>query len=38
MATAEQKIPAIATVNFGVFFLHLSETVNPANPKDETNH
>ena len=36
IATAAQKIPAIATVvNFGVFFLHLSETVNPANPKDD---
>ena len=36
IATAAQKIPAIATVvNFGVFFLHLSETVNPANPIDD---
>ena len=32
------KIPAIATVvNFGVFFLHLRETVNPAKPNDESN-
>ena len=38
IATAEQKIPAIATVvNFGVFFLHLRETVNPAKPNDESN-
>ena len=38
IATAEQKIPPIATVvNFGVFFLHLSETVNPAKPNDESN-
>ena len=37
IATAAQKIPAIATVvNFGVFFLHLRETVNPAKPKDES--
>ncbi len=37
-ATAAQKIPAIATVvNFGVFFLHLRETVNPAKPNDESN-
>ena len=36
--TAAQKIPAIATVvNFGVFFLHLRETVNPAKPNDESN-
>ena len=36
IATAAQKIPAIATVvNFGVFFLHLSETVNPAKPKED---
>ena len=33
-----QKIPAIATVvNFGVSFRHLSETVNPANPKPDNN-
>ena len=38
IATIEQKIPAIATVvNFGVFFLHLRETVNPAKPNDESN-
>ena len=38
IATAEQKIPAIATVvNFGVFFFHLRETVNPAKPNDESN-
>ena len=36
--TMEQKIPAMATVvNFGVFFLHLRETVNPAKPNDEIN-
>ena len=36
--TAAQKIPATATVvNFGVFFLHLRETVNPAKPNDESN-
>ena len=38
IATAEQNIPAIATVvNFGVFFLHLRETVNPAKPNEESN-
>ena len=37
IATPAQKTPAIATVvNFGVFFLHLRETVNPAKPKDES--
>ena len=37
IATAAQKIPAIATVvNFGVLFLHLRETVNPAKPSDES--
>ena len=36
--TMVQKIPAIATVvNFGVFFFHLRETVNPAKPNDEIN-
>ena len=36
--TMAQKIPAMATVvNFGVFFLHLRETVNPAKPNDEIN-
>ena len=36
--TMEQKIPAMATVvNFGVFFFHLRETVNPAKPNDEIN-
>ena len=34
----QQNRPAIATVvNFGVFFLHLRETVNPAKPNDESN-
>ena len=38
IATIEQNIPAIATVvNFGVFFLHLRETVNPAKPNEESN-
>ena len=33
-----QKFAEMATVvNFGVFFLHLRETVNPAKPNDESN-
>ena len=36
--TMTQKIAEMATVvNFGVFFLHLRETVNPAKPNDESN-
>ena len=36
--TMAQKIPAMATVvNFGVFFFHLRETVNPAKPNEESN-
>ena len=35
---ATQKIPHTATVvNFGIFFLHLRETLNPAKPNDESN-